>query len=154
MHKLTFTVCPQGIEETRQVIDAFLEALVVTNELYFRRLPKGPCCPECAGVRYRPPSAEDAATPDQTFESAERMIVKGEAACGPIAAMVAAHKRVFEGINAKAIAQPTSSSELKFHAVVQLPNGDIIDPTTDLPRALSVGARPQPFPSCGCAGGL
>lgn len=154
MHKLIFTVCPQGIAETKAVLDAFLEALVRTNELYFRRLPKGPCCPECAGVRYRPPSSSEAATPDQEFESAERMIVNGEAACGPIAAMVAAHKRVFEGVHAKAITQPTSSTELKFHAVVELPDGTIIDPTTDLPRALSVGARPQPFPSCGCSGGL
>lgn len=153
MDVLTITVCPQGIEETRRVLEALLEALVVTNVLYFERLPGGPCCPECASVKYAPPSETDAKSPGEHFESAERLIVNGEGACGSIAAMVAARKRV-DGVHARVKLVPTSSIDRRYHAVVELPDGTIEDPTQELPRAVSVGAPgPVRFPSCGCGGG-
>lgn len=151
MDVISITVCPQGIEETRRVLEAMLEAVVVANELYFRRLPAGPCCPECASVKYAPPSEKEASSPGEHFESAERLVVVGEGACGSIAAMVAARKRV-DGVNARVKLVPTSSTDRRYHAVVELPDGTVEDPTEKLPRAVSVGARPATFPSCGCGG--
>lgn len=146
MDVLTFTVCPQGVEETREVLQAFLEALTTANELYFRRLPAGPCCPHCAGVKYKPPTELEANSPGEHFESAERMVVLGEGACGPIAAMVAARMRALEGRRVRPLVVSTSNVARRYHVVVELEDGTTIDPTTELEQAVSVGAAP----ACAC----
>lgn len=152
MDRITVTVCPQGIAETRLVLEAVLEAVVVANELYFRRLPSAPCCPECAHVRYVPPSESEARTPGEHFESAERLIVQGYGACGSIAAMVAARRRV-DGIAARVRLLPVSTTQRRYHAVVELPDGRTEDPSKELATDVDdVADAPASTPSCGCGG--
>lgn len=146
MDVLTFTVCPEGHAETTAVVEAFLEALVVANEHYFRRLPLGPCCPACAGVRYAPPTPAEARTPGEHFESAERLVVVGKGACGSIAAMVAGRMRALEGRHARVKLVPQSASARYYHAVVELDDGTIVDPSAELEHAAAV----EESPSCGC----
>jgi hypothetical protein len=144
---LTFTVCPQTAEETRQVIEFYLEAMTKTNELYYQRLPLGPCCPECAGVRYVPPTERDASAPGEGFVSLERLVVLGVGKCGDIAAMVAAKMRVLDrrpAVRVKVITE--DAARRRFHAVVQLEDGSLLDPTHELQR---VGVSAS-APSCGC----
>ena len=137
MDQLTLTVCPQNAEETRVMAEAALEALVKANEVYYMRFPRGPCCPHCAGIKYRPPTEAEMAQPGEQFDSVERLIVKGYGACGPIAAMVAARMRVLEGRDVRVKVIPTRIIEGKrrdFHAVVELDDGSIYDPTAELAR--------------------
>lgn len=147
MDVLTFTVCPQSAEETRQVIEHFLEALTKANELYYQRLPLGPCCPECAGVRYVPPTEREANMPGESFASLERLVVLGVGKCGDVAAMVAAKLRVLDrrpAVRVKVITE--DAQRRRFHAVVQLEDGSLLDPTHELQR---VGVKAS-APDCGC----
>jgi hypothetical protein len=148
MDTITLTICPDGIEETRQDLDDILEALVRINVRRYQRLPGAPCCPHCAGVKYRPPTPAEEIAPGEHFEDLCRMVVLGEAACGPIAAMQAAHMRIEgrTGVRARAISQ--SMTQRKYHVVVELEDGSFLDPTTELESAVSVGAV-QPR-TCGC----
>lgn len=147
MDTLTLTICPDGIEETRQDLDDVLEALVRMNVRRYQRLPMAPCCPHCAGVKYRPPTPLEEITPGEHFEDLCRLVVVGEGACGPIAAMHAAHMRA-QGRNVRVRAIPQSATQRKFHVVVELEDGTYYDPTTELESAVSVGAvAPK---TCGC----
>lgn len=147
MDVLTFTICPEGQDETRADLEDFLEALTRANERYFRRLPQGPCCPHCAGVRYAPPTLRDALAPGEHFESAERLVVLGVGACGSIAAMVAGRMRALEGRSARVRLVDQDSDRRWYHAVVELEDGTIIDPSAELERAAN--SAPEE-PSCGC----
>lgn len=147
MDVLCFTVCPQGHEETRVVLEAFLEALTVANAEYYKRFPEGPCCPHCARIKYRPPTEAEKAQPGEAFQSAERLIVVGHGACGAIAAMVAGRERA-RGRQARVVlrlqSDPTDPGRRDFHALVRKEDGTLVDPTASLDRA-DVG--------CGCIEG-
>lgn len=135
--RLTFEVCPDGVEETRRVLDFFLEALTKTAELFYRRYPQAPCCPKCAGIKYAPPSDADAAEPGEHFESPERLVVMGKGACGSLAAMVAGRMRALEDrdVMAVSVPQPSPPGQRRFHSVVRLEDGTTIDPTLELELA-------------------
>lgn len=143
MDTLCFTVCPGSIEETRVVLEAFLEALTVANAEYYRRFPEGPCCPKCGHVKYRPPTAAEKAEPGESFQSAERLVVVGHGACGSIAAMVAGRERA-KGRRARVLLRlqtdPANPGARDFHAVVEKDDGSIVDPTKNLDK----------YGGCGC----
>ncbi len=138
---LTFDVNPQTAEETTEVLEAFLEALVIANVAFFRRFPSAVCCPKCGGVRYAPPTAAEAATDEQRFVSVERMLVDGVGSCGDVAAMVCARMRVLEGKPDAVVRCVQQGPGRRYHAVV-LVNGQTVDATTEM--------QPGSRPGCGC----
>jgi hypothetical protein len=140
MH-LSFQLGADGAEETAEVLEAFLEALVVSNVSYYRRYPNGPCCAGCAHVRYRPPRRVEHGFSSQHFDSIEVMAVKGVAACGSVAAMRAARLR-YEGRDAKVVLERVGDRN-QFHAVV-LVDGERIDPTANLQRVGDCGCGSKP----------
>jgi hypothetical protein len=137
--RITIDVGADGPEETREVLEAFLEALVVANLAYYRRYPEGPCCAGCAHVKYRPPRRVEHGLSSQHFDAIEPMVVRGAGACGSVAAMRAARLR-YEGKTAH-VALERQGDRSQFHAVV-IADGQRIDPTEKLAR---VG-------DCGCGG--
>lgn len=141
---LTFELTPQTLPETAEVLEAFLEALVVANMALYRRFPGAPCCPKCAGVRYTPPRGEAARLESQGFVGVERMLVKGHGACGDVAAMVCARMRVLENKpQARVVLRQRKSGGRHFHAVVDV-DGKIVDATQEMQQGSA--------PGCGCGG--
>lgn len=149
MDVLCFTVCPHGTEETRVVLEAFLEALTVANAEFYRRYPAAPCCPHCARILYRPPTEAEKAQPGEAFQSAERLVVLGRGACGSIAAMVAGRERA-KGRRARVVLQlqsdPKDPTRRDFHALVEKEDGTLVDPTANLERAVGCGCVDQGEP--------
>lgn len=142
MDLLSFYVGPQSIEETALVLEAFLDALTVANEAYYRRFPAGPCCPGCAGIRYEAPSGP------QAFRSIECMYARGKGACGDLAAMVAGRRRA-KGETCRVRVICTDAATREFHAVVELGDGTIVDPTEELEADEDQGDE-MPPPRCAC----
>lgn len=139
---LKFELTPQTLEETREVLEAFLEALVVANMALYRRFPGAPCCPKCAGVRYAPPKGKAKMSDEQRFVGVERMVVEGYGSCGDVAAMVCARMRSLEGKpDARVIVQQQREGGRHFHAVVAV-DGSIVDATEEM--------LPGSRPGCGC----
>ena len=136
MDALQICVGPESLEETRVVLEAALECVVVANGEYYRRYPNGPCCPKCAGVRYQEPVGSIV-----SFSSIEPMFVAGYGSCGDIAAMVAAKHRFDGDSAARVVLEMTDPRERAFHAVVELGDGRRLDPTADLIAATE---------DCGC----
>lgn len=141
---LSFELTPQSAEETREVLEAFLEALTCANMAFYRRFPGAVCCPKCGGVRYAPPTAAEALTDTQRFVGVERMLVEGYAACGDVAAMVCARMRVLEGKpEARVAVRTRSKGGRHYHAVVEV-DGQTVDATQEM--------QPGSRPGCGCGG--
>lgn len=136
--RLTIDLGCEGVEESKEVIEAFLEALVLSNLAYYRRYPGGPCCAGCGGVKYRVPRRCEHFSSSQHFDGIERMIVRGYGACGSVAAMRAARLR-FEGKDARVVLE-LQGDRLQFHAVVMV-DGERIDPTAKLAKLGDCGCH-------------
>lgn len=148
MDVLTFSLGPQSVQETALVLEAFLEALTVANEQCYRRYPAGPCCPGCARIRYEAPSGP------QRFRSVECMYAEGKGACGDLAAMVAGRRRA-KGESCRVRVVVVDEGAREFHAVVELGDGTIVDPTAELEAEAAEadedqGAAEPAAPTCAC----
>ena len=135
MDVLSFEVGPQGAQETAVVLESFLEALTEANASYYRRVPKGPCCPKCAGIRYVAPAELDKLEPGERFLSAERMTVLGKGSCGSLAAMVAGRLRARgeqARVRVELVSDPADPTRRDYHAYVQLGDGTRHDPAAEL----------------------
>lgn len=139
MDTLTFKVGCDGAEETRQTLEIFLNALAMSNALYYQRYPKGPCCPKCGGLVYRAPCNPE--QPGETFLGVEALYVAGGGACGSLAAMVAGAE-LAHGKNARVVVElqsSPSSPHRDYHAAVEV-DGQRLDPAASLIEAGRVDA--------------
>lgn len=123
--------CAPG-EETRQAAEDLLNALAQINARVYQRFPRAPCCPKCAGFRYK--VAKEGPPRVQTFEALDRACAKVNLRCGTLAAM-AAGRELAKGRHARVKVELEDAAENKMHALVELEDGRITDPSAELVEA-------------------
>lgn len=149
----TFYVQLDSTEDIVRVSEAFLEGLTLANEVYYRRFPDGPCCPRRARLRYEDTSRNR--FEPGVFRGVEYMVARGVGACAEFAAMVAGRRRA-RGEEARVRLRVAEGGRSKtFHAVVELADGTVIDPTADL-QAVAADQQDQAAAlplakTCACA---
>lgn len=132
--KVTIRFSPEGQEETVAMLEAIINAVAECNAILFRKYPASACCPGCGGVRYKAPCPEKAAKREIDWATADVVLAEGVTACGPAAAYVAGHK-LAAGEHARVRVLPRDETGRDdYHAVVELANGAIEDPTAELEK--------------------
>ena len=120
-------LCNDTHEETREDLEKVLEVLVENNAAWFANHPEAPCCLSChRGIRYRPPKRKQMS---QTFYCAGAVLARREASCESIAAYDAGHL-LYTGQFARVVLLSNDLND--FHAVIQLSDGSLFDPTEKL----------------------
>lgn len=108
-------------------IAELLETLTEANAVWFGEHPDAPCCPACAGVRYRLPPRGLAC---QNFWAAPDVLQRGVAGCADAACYEAGYARA-QGKHAIVVLEPQDESGIEYHAVAYV-NGERIDVAAEL----------------------
>ena len=124
---VTLILSPVGEAEEVAMMESVLEGWAEVNRVFYGRYPNAPCCPLCAGIKYRRPE------PGEPVElvCAEKAIVDGHASCGTLAAMTVGRMRA-KGIDPKARVRLTKEGPRSYHAVVVRGDGSVKDPSAEL----------------------
>jgi len=118
---VSFVAATFNVPSNKPSLDAALEGLVRLNVAQRRA---GVPALYSSGVRYRRDKGE-------TWDSAQICCRRGWGDCEDLAAWRAADLRL-RGIPARAVVQRSKTPGVSWHAVVQLPNGRIEDPSRRL----------------------
>lgn len=118
-------------------LDAALAAATFANVRWLQRLRAAgrelPCCVGCTGLQYVPDT--DAPSQRVVFRTGAAMLASGHASCGELAALAAAILCVAADspnvARAVVVRQPSTTHDA-WHAIVELPNGETLDPTAEL----------------------
>lgn len=121
-----------AVPSNKPALDAALEGLTRLNEAIIEQraqagapLPK----PYESKVVWRPDGFKGGHK--ETWDTWDVCVSRGYGDCEDLAAATAAYLRR-EGIPARAVVQPSNSRGVAWHAVVELPDGRIMDPSVKM----------------------
>lgn len=121
-----------AVPSNKPALDAALEGLTRLNEAIIEQrdqagapLPK----PYESKVVWRPDGFKGGHK--ETWDTWDVCVSRGYGDCEDLAAATAAYLRR-EGIPARAVVQPSNSPGVAWHAVVELPDGRIMDPSAKM----------------------
>jgi hypothetical protein len=169
--RMSFGYTGYGPDQEADVLEALCEGYVQANVVMIRADPdRFPCCTGCGGYQYEEPSncrvrnweTGVAVDPDcQHVRGAVVLHKMGVGTCIDLACMAAALLRVKDEKEARVVIEhdlgPNDEWQPgKYHAVVMLDDGSIVDPSAEAPLAIggrrSQQRRGEQQTSCGCKG--
>lgn len=115
--------------ETRAILELRAQALAEGNAIWLAAHPDAPCCAGCAEVKYVPPSDCDLDGSCQDIQDAAALIGSQVGTCIEIAAYDAGNLMV-DGQDAQV--RLVENGPFDYHAVIEMPDGSILDPTAEL----------------------
>lgn len=117
-----------AVPSNKPALDAALAGLVRLNMVIIeQRAASGrPLAPpsKTSAVRWRPDKGE-------TWDTWDVVTARGYGDCEDLAAATAAYLRL-QGVQANAVVQHSNSPGVAWHAVVQMPDGRIVDPSAQM----------------------
>ncbi len=117
-----------AVPSNKPALDAALSGLVRLNKVIIaQRAASGrPLAPPSknSAVKWRPDMGE-------TWDTWDVVTARGYGDCEDLAAATAAYLQL-QGVDAQAIVKPSNSPGVAWHAVVQLPDGRIVDPSAQM----------------------
>lgn len=121
-----------AIPSNKAALDAALEGLV-RLDLQIIRAAKAAGRPirplYKSGVRWQPDKSKG--KPSETWDTIDIVRARGYGDCEDLAAWRAAELRA-AGVNARAVVKRSNTPGVAWHAIVQLPDGKLLDPSAKL----------------------
>lgn len=124
-------------EQCMFILEALCEGITQANQVWLHNHPEAPDNLVEGGVVYEDPRPTSNADLDQAIGIAPVLIKRGRATCVEMACFEAARWRQI-GIDASVELVPQKGAygqiiDYSYHAIVRLPDGEVKDPTAELP---------------------
>lgn len=132
------------VPSNKRDLDAALEGLVRINVALLQQYAQAgrPVPPLLrAGVHWQPDELRG--KPAETWDNLDVVRRRGYGDCEDLASWAAAELRFTKGIAARAIVRPSSTPGVAWHCIVELPNGQTIDPSLKLGMREYRAAHPK-----------